>query len=65
MADDELCNILYQMVKHDWRNAARKQERNISDMNLQDLMDYFKQIELLKALKQKSKAIIVNDGTDK
>eukprot|EP00957_Ditylum_brightwellii_P209017 15359900-Ditylum_brightwellii.AAC.1 len=46
MADDELCNILYQMVKHDWHDALRKSGRNPSNMNLQDLTDYFKQIEL-------------------
>eukprot|EP00957_Ditylum_brightwellii_P105663 8057813-Ditylum_brightwellii.AAC.1 len=53
MADDELCNILYQMVKHDWRDALCKLGRNPSDMNLQDLMDYFEQIELLEGLKIK------------
>eukprot|EP00957_Ditylum_brightwellii_P161380 12287894-Ditylum_brightwellii.AAC.1 len=49
MADDELCDILYQMVKHDWHDALHKSGRNPSDMNLQDLTDYFEQIELLKA----------------
>eukprot|EP00957_Ditylum_brightwellii_P093367 7109548-Ditylum_brightwellii.AAC.1 len=34
-------------------------------MNLQYLTDYFEQIELLKVVKQKSKAIIVDDNTDK
>eukprot|EP00957_Ditylum_brightwellii_P004348 330073-Ditylum_brightwellii.AAC.1 len=65
MADDELCNILYQMVKYDWRDALCKLGRNPSDMNLQDLTDYFEQIELLEAIKQKSKTIIVDDNTDK
>eukprot|EP00957_Ditylum_brightwellii_P118460 9034896-Ditylum_brightwellii.AAC.1 len=49
MADDELCDILYQMFKHDWRDALLKSGRNPRDMNLQDLTDYFKQIKLLKA----------------
>eukprot|EP00957_Ditylum_brightwellii_P181008 13789819-Ditylum_brightwellii.AAC.1 len=34
-------------------------------MNLQDLADYLKQTELLYAVKQKSKTIIVDDNTDK
>eukprot|EP00957_Ditylum_brightwellii_P094873 7225472-Ditylum_brightwellii.AAC.1 len=65
MADDELCNILYQMVKHDWQDVLCKSERNPTDINLQDLMDYFEQIELLKVVKQKSETIIVDDNTNK
>eukprot|EP00957_Ditylum_brightwellii_P160375 12208823-Ditylum_brightwellii.AAC.1 len=65
MADDALCNILYQMVKHDWCGALRKSRRNPSNMNSQDLMDYFEQIELLGAAKQKSETIVVDDDTDK
>eukprot|EP00957_Ditylum_brightwellii_P136229 10389367-Ditylum_brightwellii.AAC.2 len=53
------------MVKHDWRDALCKLGRNSSDMNLQDLTDYFKQIELLKAVKRKSETIVVDDDTDK
>eukprot|EP00957_Ditylum_brightwellii_P130362 9944432-Ditylum_brightwellii.AAC.1 len=53
------------MVKHDWHDALRKSGRNPSDMNLQDLMGYFEQIELLKGVKQKSKTIIVDDDSDK
>eukprot|EP00957_Ditylum_brightwellii_P195704 14910960-Ditylum_brightwellii.AAC.1 len=63
-AGDELCNILYQMVKHDWHDALCKSERNPSNMSLQDLTDYFEQIELLKAVKQKSETIVVDDNTD-
>eukprot|EP00957_Ditylum_brightwellii_P144363 10997503-Ditylum_brightwellii.AAC.1 len=65
MADDELCNILYQMVKYDWCDALCKSGRNPSSMNLQDLTDYFKQIELLEVVKQKSKTIVVDDNNDK
>eukprot|EP00957_Ditylum_brightwellii_P180996 13789037-Ditylum_brightwellii.AAC.1 len=65
MADDELCNILYQMVKHDWRDALCKSGRNPSNMNLQDLTDYFEQIELLEAVKQKSETIVVDNNNDK
>eukprot|EP00957_Ditylum_brightwellii_P199408 15199142-Ditylum_brightwellii.AAC.1 len=61
MVNDELCNILYHMVKHDWHDALHKLERNRSNMNLQDLTDYFEQIELLEVVKQKSKTIIVDD----
>eukprot|EP00957_Ditylum_brightwellii_P077200 5866525-Ditylum_brightwellii.AAC.1 len=64
MVGDELCDILYQMVKHDWCDALCKLGRNPSDMNLQDLMDYFEQIELLEVVKQKSDTIIVDDDTD-
>eukprot|EP00957_Ditylum_brightwellii_P005316 405692-Ditylum_brightwellii.AAC.1 len=64
MMDDELCGILYRMVKHDWRNALCKSGRNPSDMNLQDLTDYFEQIELLEVVKQKSKTIVVDDDND-
>eukprot|EP00957_Ditylum_brightwellii_P109604 8359890-Ditylum_brightwellii.AAC.1 len=65
MTDDELCDILYQMVKHDWHDALCKSGRNTSNMSLQDLMDYFEQIKLLKVVKQKSKTIIVDDNNDK
>eukprot|EP00957_Ditylum_brightwellii_P065989 5004518-Ditylum_brightwellii.AAC.1 len=65
MTDDELCNILYQMVKHDWRDTLHKSGINPSNMNLQDLMDYFEQIELLKAAKQKSDTIVVDDNINK
>eukprot|EP00957_Ditylum_brightwellii_P082192 6249763-Ditylum_brightwellii.AAC.1 len=64
MVDDELCNILYQMVKHDWRNAFHKSRRNSSSMNLQDLTECFEQIELLEVVKQKSKTIVVDDNND-
>eukprot|EP00957_Ditylum_brightwellii_P067876 5152227-Ditylum_brightwellii.AAC.1 len=64
MADDDICNILYQMVKHDWRDALCKSGRNPSNMNLQDLTDYFEQIELLKVIKQKPETIVLDDDTD-
>eukprot|EP00957_Ditylum_brightwellii_P012192 921029-Ditylum_brightwellii.AAC.1 len=64
MVDDELCNIVYQMVKHDWCDAICKSGRNPSNVNLQDLTDYFKQIELLEVVKQKSKTIVVDDNND-
>eukprot|EP00957_Ditylum_brightwellii_P079573 6050323-Ditylum_brightwellii.AAC.1 len=64
MADDELCDILYRMVKHDWHDALRKSRRNPSDMNLQDLTDYFEQIELHEAVKQKSNTVVVDANTD-
>eukprot|EP00957_Ditylum_brightwellii_P026761 2024496-Ditylum_brightwellii.AAC.1 len=40
MEDDELCNILYHMVKYDWQDALLKSGRTPTDMSLQDLMDY-------------------------
>eukprot|EP00957_Ditylum_brightwellii_P182685 13915226-Ditylum_brightwellii.AAC.1 len=52
------------MVKHDWCDALHNSGRNPSNMNLQDLMDYFKQIELLKVIKQKFKTIVVDDNND-
>eukprot|EP00957_Ditylum_brightwellii_P024938 1885604-Ditylum_brightwellii.AAC.1 len=63
--EDELCDILYCMVKHDWRDTLRKSGRNSTNMNLQDLMDYFEQIKLLEVVKQKSETIILDDDTDK
>eukprot|EP00957_Ditylum_brightwellii_P018408 1385364-Ditylum_brightwellii.AAC.1 len=65
MANDELWNILYHMAKHDWHGALCKSGRNPSNMNSQDLVDYFKQIKLLKVVKQKSKTIVVDDNNDK
>eukprot|EP00957_Ditylum_brightwellii_P167180 12726409-Ditylum_brightwellii.AAC.1 len=64
-AEDELCNILYQMVKHDWQNALHKLSRTPMDMSLEDLVDYFEQTKLLEVVKQKSKTIMVNDNNDK
>ena len=65
MADEELCNILYQMVKHDWHDALRKSGRNSSDVNLQNLMDCFEQIKFLEVVKQKPKTIVVDDNNNK
>eukprot|EP00957_Ditylum_brightwellii_P162514 12374444-Ditylum_brightwellii.AAC.1 len=64
MADDELCNILYSIVKHDWCDALCKLGRNLCDMNLQDLTDYFEQIELLDVVKQKSVTTVIDDNND-
>eukprot|EP00957_Ditylum_brightwellii_P167313 12737099-Ditylum_brightwellii.AAC.1 len=47
MADDELCNILYRMVKHEWCEDLRKSGCSASEMSVTDLVDYFEQIELL------------------
>eukprot|EP00957_Ditylum_brightwellii_P176662 13455693-Ditylum_brightwellii.AAC.1 len=47
LADNKLCNILYQLVKHEWRKALRKSARSSSEMRVTDLVDYFEQIELL------------------
>eukprot|EP00957_Ditylum_brightwellii_P028515 2152944-Ditylum_brightwellii.AAC.1 len=66
MADDKLCNILYRMVKHKWREALQKSGRSSSEMSVTDLVDYFEQIELLDCIdKKKSKAITVDDDSGK
>eukprot|EP00957_Ditylum_brightwellii_P096707 7365378-Ditylum_brightwellii.AAC.1 len=66
MADDELCNILYQMVKHKWQEALRKSGCSSLDMSVTDLVDYFKQIKLLDGIeKKKSKTITVDDDSNK
>eukprot|EP00957_Ditylum_brightwellii_P043017 3258740-Ditylum_brightwellii.AAC.1 len=65
MAEDELCNILYRIVKHDWCDALCKLGTTLKDMSLEDLMDYFNQIELLGIVKQESKIIVVDDNNDK
>eukprot|EP00957_Ditylum_brightwellii_P094567 7202575-Ditylum_brightwellii.AAC.1 len=65
MGDDKLCDILYRMVKHEWREALRKSGRSSSEMSVTDLVDYFKQIELLDCIdKKKSEAITVNDDSN-
>eukprot|EP00957_Ditylum_brightwellii_P178350 13583271-Ditylum_brightwellii.AAC.1 len=46
MTEDELCNIIYHMAKHDWCNVLRKSGRVPTDLSFQDLVDYFEQIEL-------------------
>eukprot|EP00957_Ditylum_brightwellii_P085965 6540589-Ditylum_brightwellii.AAC.1 len=65
MVEDELCNIIYQIVKHGWRNALCKSSRKSTDLSFQDLVDYFKQIKLLDDIKQKPKTIVVDNNTDK
>eukprot|EP00957_Ditylum_brightwellii_P098970 7539281-Ditylum_brightwellii.AAC.1 len=53
MADDELCDILYWMVKHDWRDALSKSGRSSSEMSVTNLVNYFEQIELLDVIDKK------------
>eukprot|EP00957_Ditylum_brightwellii_P116544 8889779-Ditylum_brightwellii.AAC.1 len=62
MGDDELCNILYRMVKHEWREALRKSGRSSSEMSITDLVDYFEQIGLLDGLEKKKSKTITVDG---
>eukprot|EP00957_Ditylum_brightwellii_P033420 2532052-Ditylum_brightwellii.AAC.1 len=65
MGDNELCNILYQMVKHKWHEALQKSGRSSSEMSVTELVDYFEQIELLDCIdKKKSKATTVDDDSD-
>eukprot|EP00957_Ditylum_brightwellii_P086809 6606314-Ditylum_brightwellii.AAC.1 len=65
MVDDELCNILYRMVKHKWREALRKSGHSSSDMSVTELVDYFEQIELLDIVKKKkSETIMVHDDSN-
>eukprot|EP00957_Ditylum_brightwellii_P191285 14564716-Ditylum_brightwellii.AAC.1 len=64
-AKDELCNILYHMVKHNWHEALHKSGRTASDMMVMELEEHFEQIELLDNLKQKgSENILVDDNSD-
>eukprot|EP00957_Ditylum_brightwellii_P119451 9113472-Ditylum_brightwellii.AAC.1 len=63
MVEDELCNIIYCMVKHDWRNAPRKSGRTPTDLSSQDLVNYFEQIKLLNGVEQKSETIVVDDNS--
>jgi hypothetical protein len=51
MAEDELCSIIYQMIKHDWQDALHKSGRTPTNLSFQDLVDYFEQIELLDGMK--------------
>eukprot|EP00957_Ditylum_brightwellii_P052872 4008734-Ditylum_brightwellii.AAC.2 len=65
MADAELCNILYRMDKHEWHEALRKSGRSSLDMSVTNLVDYFKQIELLDVIdKKKSETIMVDDDSN-
>eukprot|EP00957_Ditylum_brightwellii_P112864 8605337-Ditylum_brightwellii.AAC.1 len=53
------------MVKHEWREALRKSGRPSSEMSVTDLVDYFKQIELLGGLeKKKPETITVDDDSN-
>eukprot|EP00957_Ditylum_brightwellii_P167963 12785563-Ditylum_brightwellii.AAC.1 len=65
MAEDELCGILYQMVKHDWHNSLCKSGGTPMDMGLKGLVDYFERIKFLKEVKQNSEIIAVNNNNDK
>eukprot|EP00957_Ditylum_brightwellii_P132656 10115632-Ditylum_brightwellii.AAC.1 len=59
MAEDELCSIIYCMVKHDQRNALWKSERTPTDLILQELVDYFEQIKLIDGVKQSQKQLLL------
>eukprot|EP00957_Ditylum_brightwellii_P210298 15364807-Ditylum_brightwellii.AAC.1 len=48
MAKDKLCNILYFIVKHNWREALCKSSRTASNMTVIELEEH---IELLDNLK--------------
>eukprot|EP00957_Ditylum_brightwellii_P047270 3590648-Ditylum_brightwellii.AAC.1 len=37
MAENELCDIIYCMIKHDWRDALCKSGRTPNDLSFQDL----------------------------
>eukprot|EP00957_Ditylum_brightwellii_P045305 3434260-Ditylum_brightwellii.AAC.1 len=65
MADNELCNILYRMVKYEWREALQKSGRSSLEMSVTNLVDCFEQIELLDCIDKKtSEAITVDDDSD-
>eukprot|EP00957_Ditylum_brightwellii_P005232 399605-Ditylum_brightwellii.AAC.1 len=65
MAEDELCNILYRMVKHKWCEALHKSSRTVNNITIMELEEYFEQIELLDNIKQKgSDTIVVDDDSD-
>eukprot|EP00957_Ditylum_brightwellii_P072289 5495149-Ditylum_brightwellii.AAC.1 len=53
MTDNKFCNILYCMVKHEWRDALRKSSCAPMDMSITNLVDYFKQIKLLEVVDKK------------
>eukprot|EP00957_Ditylum_brightwellii_P116416 8880254-Ditylum_brightwellii.AAC.1 len=65
IAEDKLCNILYQMMKHDWCNALCKSDRMPTDMSLEGFVNHFEQTKLLKCIKQKADAIIGDDNSEK
>eukprot|EP00957_Ditylum_brightwellii_P002356 180811-Ditylum_brightwellii.AAC.1 len=66
MADNKLCDILYWMVKHEWREDLRKSGGSSSEMSVTNPVDYFEQIELLDCIdKKNSEAITVDDNSDK
>eukprot|EP00957_Ditylum_brightwellii_P180327 13737421-Ditylum_brightwellii.AAC.1 len=65
MAKDELCNILYYMVKHKWCEALQKSGRTASNMTIMDLEENFQQMKLLDNIKQKGlDTIMVDDDSD-
>eukprot|EP00957_Ditylum_brightwellii_P143973 10970595-Ditylum_brightwellii.AAC.1 len=59
MAKDEFCNILYCMVKHNWRETLHKSGRTASNIMVMELEEYFERTELLDNLKQKGLETIV------
>eukprot|EP00957_Ditylum_brightwellii_P046284 3511900-Ditylum_brightwellii.AAC.1 len=65
MAEDELCSIIYHIVKHEWRDALWKSGGTPTDLSFQDLVNSFEQTELLDGVKQKSETIVVDDNSDK
>eukprot|EP00957_Ditylum_brightwellii_P084350 6414772-Ditylum_brightwellii.AAC.1 len=66
MADNKLCDILYQMVKHEWRKALRKSGCLSLDMIITNLFSYFEQIKLLDIIDMnKSETITVDDDSNK
>eukprot|EP00957_Ditylum_brightwellii_P139407 10624072-Ditylum_brightwellii.AAC.1 len=66
MVDNELCDILYRVVKHKWQEALQKTGRTSLDMSVTNLVDYFEQIELLDVIeKKKSETITVDDDSNK
>eukprot|EP00957_Ditylum_brightwellii_P073134 5558631-Ditylum_brightwellii.AAC.1 len=63
--EDDLCRLLYQMVKHNWCNALCNSGRIQMDMSLEYLVDYLEQIKFLEVVKQKSKTVVVDDDISK
>eukprot|EP00957_Ditylum_brightwellii_P189848 14453207-Ditylum_brightwellii.AAC.1 len=65
MADGELYDILYRMVKQEWRKALWKSGCFSSEMSVTNLVNYFEPIELLDVIdKKKSETITVDDDSN-
>eukprot|EP00957_Ditylum_brightwellii_P078329 5955908-Ditylum_brightwellii.AAC.1 len=57
MAEDKICNILYCMAKHNWREALHKSGRTASNTTVMELEEY--------NLKQKGlETIVVDDNSN-